>query len=440
MIQSARVFLLGLICILSANIAPVFATSTAKKLPVLDKMVAAVNGEAITESQLNRQTQILLTRLQQTTTLPPMSVLQKQLLERMILEKLQLQLASQDTIDIDETTLNHALQDIAIRDGLSLSQLQQFLEEQGVSFAQFKETVKTELMLSKVQQKELGQQITISKAEIDHFLNSPAGLDQSGAEYNLGHILITFPSDSPSKAQQQKTQQHAEQIVGELKAGANFAKMAMAKSASQHALNGGDLGWRKIESIPTTFVKIAPALQIGEIYGPIRDNSGFHIIKLLNKRAQTTPAGKSSAEAHVRQILIKTNEKKSDTEAQTLLTALRTRIINGTSFTTLAQQYSEEATATKGGDIGWVTEKGVVPEFYQAITKLKSGEISQPFKSPLGWHLVLMLEKRSAHVPSETMRNKAMEILYQRKFDELLVTWLRQLRNNAEVQTYLNEN
>ena len=164
----------------------------------------------------------------------------------------------------------------------------------------------------------------------------------------------------------------------------------------------------------------------------------FHIIKLLDKRTQT--AGKSKEEMRVRQILIKTNEKRSDAEAQAFLNKVRTQATNEASFAALAQKYSEEANATKGGDIGWVTEKAVVPEFYQAMSKLKPGEMSQPFKSALGWHLILVTEKRPAHVSSEAMRNKAMEILYQRKFDELLGTWLRQLRNDAEVEIYLNEN
>ncbi len=440
MIQFIRPGFLGLACILSISSYTLFAAPLSKKLPVLDKMVASVNSEAITESQLNQQTQLLLVRLRQAdAALPPLPVLRKQLLERMILEKLQLQLATVEGIEVDEPTLNQALQDIAARDNLALSQMQQFLEEQGIPFTQFRETIKTEITLSKIQQKEVGQHITVSKADIQHFLNSPAGLDQSGVEYRLGHILIPFPSEAPSKEQQQKTQERAEHIVKELKAGANFTKMAIAKSAGQQALNGGDLEWRKTESIPTAFVKVVPALQIGEIYGPIRDSSGLHIIKLLNKRSQQT-TGKSKEQAHIRQILIKTNEKRSDSEAEALLAKLRTQIINGASFTALAQRYSEEANGAKGGDIGWVTEKTVVPEFNQEILKLRAGEISQPFKSTLGWHLILVVEKKNECVSSEAMRNKAMEILYQRKFDEQLISWLRHLRNDAEVEIYLNEN
>lgn len=298
-------------------------------LSVLDRVVASVNSEAITESELNRQTQLLIVRLRQTeTSLPPMPVLRQQLLERMIMEKLQLQLAAIEGIKVDEKTLDQALNDIAVRDNLSRHQLQQFLEEQGVPFAHFRDTIKTEITLSRIQQKEIGQQITISKSDIDYFLNSPAGQDESGVEYHLGHILVALP-ESSSKEQSQKMETRAQSIVKELKEGADFAKTAIAISSDQQALKGGDLGWRKAASIPTSFVKIVPTLQIGEIYGPIRDNSGSHIIKLLDKR-------------------------------------------------------------------------------------------NQP-------------------VCSETVRSKAMEILYQRKFDELLVPWLRHLRSDAEIEIFLNE-
>jgi peptidyl-prolyl cis-trans isomerase SurA len=311
----------------------VAALPVQKKLPVLDRMVASVNNEAITESELNRQTELLLVRLRQTETpLPSLSVLHKQLLEKMILEKCQLQIAAAEGITVDEKAVDQAVAEIASRDNLSIAEMQQFLEEQGISFKQFRETIKTELLLSKIQQKEIGQRITISKAEVDHFLASPAGHDQSGTEYHLGHILIPLPEE-PSKAEVQKIETNAEAIAKELKHGADFAKIAIAKSAGQQALEGGDLGWRNIAAIPSTFAKITPTLRVGEVYGPIRNDSGYHIIKLLAKRSPT---------------------QKQQNPAQA--------------------------------------------------------------------------------------RNKAMDTLYQRKFDELVVTWLRHLRSEAEIKIYLNEN
>lgn len=315
------------------------AAPAQKKLPVLDRMVASVNNEAITESELNQQTELLLVRLRQTDTpMPSLPVLHKQLLEKMILEKCQLQLAAAEGITIDEKILNQTMHEIANRDNLSIMQMQAFLEEQGISFSQFRETIKTELLLSKIQQKEIGPRITISKTEVENFLASPAGQDQFGTEYRLGHILISLPEEpSNTRSIQEPTlmqiEAEANALVKELKRGADFAKTAMAKSAGQQALNGGDLGWRNTASIPSTFAKIAPTLRVGEIYGPIRNDSGYHIIKLLDKRSAGSTQQKTSINA----------------------------------------------------------------------------------------------------------RNKAMDTLYQRKFDELVVTWLRHLRSEAEIKIYLNE-
>jgi peptidyl-prolyl cis-trans isomerase SurA len=304
-----------------------------KKLPLLDRMIASVNNEAITASELNKQTELLLVRLRQTdTALPPLSELRKQVLEKMVLEKLQLQLASQEGVVIDDTALEKAIQDIAQRDSLSVSQLQQFLEEQAIPFSQFRQTIKTEMTLSKLHQKEIGQHISVSNRDIEQFLESPAGLDQNDAEYRLGHILIALPDETPSTAEQQKLEAKAETIVKELKGGSDFAKTAIAKSAGQQALTGGDLGWRKMAEMPTLFSKVVATLRAGEVYGPIRDSSGFHIIKLFEKR--------------------NLNAKK---------------------------------------------------------------------------------------VSAKEQRNKAMEFLYQRKFDEQLVSWLRRLRADAEIKIYLNE-
>ncbi len=309
------------------------ATTNAKHLPVLDRIVATVNREAITESELENQAQLLLLRLKQSDTpLPPMTELRQQLLERMILEKLQLQLAATEGIEIDDATLEQSMKEIAKRDGLTVHQMQQFLEEQGITPAQFRQTIKTEMTLSRLQAKTVGQQITVSKAEVENFLHSPAGHDQSGAEYHLGHILISPPNEEPSKQDIQQLENRAGDLAKELKNGANFSKLAIAKSAGQQALTGGDLGWRKIGEIPSTFVKVVPTLKVGEVYGPIRDNSGFHIIKLLEKRNPETQ-----------------------------------------------------------------------------------------------------------HASAETLRNKATEILYQRKFDESLVSWLRHLRADSKVEIYLNE-
>lgn len=403
----------------------------------LDRMVATVNNDTITGSELEYQTNLLLLRLKQNANeLPPMAEFKKQILERMIMEKVQLQIASETGIDVDETTLNQTLDEIASRDGMPLSQMHEFLEEQGIPFHYFKDTVKKELILSKLQQKEVGQHISISKTDIEHFLNSPQGQDRTGCEYRLGHILITLP-DAPSPQEIASAKKEAEELKKQLSGGSNFNTIAMSKSAGPQALQGGDLGWKKGTELPTLFAKQALVMAVNEVYGPIRNTSGFHLIKLLDKRNQNESPEKTQTATRVRQILIKTDDKKSDQEAKTLLTRLRTQINQGASFNTIAKKYSEEqGSASKGGDLGWVTQQSVLKPFYAHISSLKVGDLSEPFKTELGWHLIQIVERKTQKNTSEVMRGKAMDILYQRKFDDQLTSWLKRIREEAEVKVY----
>lgn len=277
-----------LICLSLSITAPLAFAKSANDFPVLDRIVAVVNQDAIPESELNRQMQLLLVRLRQSEmTLPPLTVLRKQLLDKLVLEKLQLQMAKENNIDVTEDALNEAMNDIASRDSLTVQQMQKFLEEQGITITQFRESIKNEMILSKLQQREVGQSITISKSEIEHFMKSPAGLDQSGLEYRLGHILISLP-ETPSPEKVAIAKKKAEELVKQLNGGGDFAQMAMAKSAGPQALNGGDLGFRKMQEMPTLFAKLAPTLNKGQVLGPIHNESGFHIIKLLDKRSADT--------------------------------------------------------------------------------------------------------------------------------------------------------
>lgn len=412
-----------------------------QKLPVLDRVVATVNQEAIPESELNRQMNLLMLRIKQSDNeTPPLAQLKKQLLDKIILEKIQLQKAEEEGIKIEEKEVDHAIQQIASRDNLSSEQLQEFLEEQGVPFEQFRSNIKNELLISKLQQRELGQNINISPSEIEQFLNSPAGQDQSGAEYHLHHILIALP-ETPSAENIQKAKKEAQEILAQLRKGADFNKTAMGQSKSQHALNGGDLGWRKAAELPTIFANIVPALQVGEIYGPLQNTSGFHIIKLVDKRIEGVRTSSIMVKKHhVRQILIKPSDKLSDSEAKAVVAKLREELAQGADFTQLARKHSHElSSATKGGDLGWITKGSAFPPiFYQNVAKLQAGQISQPFKSSLGWHLVQVTEIRNELAPSSAMRNRATDLLYQRKMEERLGTWLRRARDEAEVAIYLN--
>ena len=255
--------------------------------PVLDRLVASVNGEAITESDLNMRTKLLMLHLNAEANIPSIETMQKQLLEKMIIEKLQLQLATPEELKADPEAVAAHLADIATQDNLSVEEFKSFLADQDINFEKFRQWIQNEITLSKVQQREIGQSIHVSQTEISNFLNSAAGQDQIGIEYRLGHILIALPdpatTDSIAKAREE-----SQALVKALKQGANFSKLAMEKSAAAHALEGGDLGWHKVASLPTLFAKRVPALSVGTIEGPIEDSSGFHIIKLLDKRQSTT--------------------------------------------------------------------------------------------------------------------------------------------------------
>jgi peptidyl-prolyl cis-trans isomerase SurA len=302
--------------------------SSSEKFQSLDRMVAIVNNDTITGSELEYQTSLLLLRLKQNENeLPPMAEFKKQILERMIIENIQLQIASESGIDIDEATLNQTLEEIASRDGMPLSQMSEFIEEQGIPFTYFRETVKKELILSRLQQREIGQHISVSKTDVEHFLNSPQGQDKTGYEYRIGHILIALPN-TPSPEEIESAKKEAEELKKQLRSGASFKTLAMSKSAGPQALNGGDLGWKKGTELPSLFAKQVLSMGVNEIYGPIRNTSGFHLIKLLEKR----------------------NENGNNTK--------------------------------------------------------------------------------------DAMRGKAMDILYQRKFEDQLTSWLRRIREDAEVKIY----
>lgn len=256
-----------------------------EKLPVLDRIVATVNRDAISESELNRQTQVLLLRLRQSDMeLPSFETVRKQLLDKLILEKVQLQMAKEQGISVTDEELNAAIEDIAKRDKLSTDQMYDILKEQGMTEDQFKDNIKNEMIISRLQQREIGHQIIISNSDVEQFLNSPHGQDHTGVEYRLGHILISLP-ETPTTEQVTQAQKKAEDLVKQLKAGGDFAQIAMAKSSGPQALNGGDLGFRTRQELPTLFAKLIGNLNKGELMGPVRNDSGFHIIKLLDKRS-----------------------------------------------------------------------------------------------------------------------------------------------------------
>jgi len=401
----------------------------------LNKIAATVGNDIITTSELSNKTNLIINNLsKQNISLPPRKILEHQVLNKIILDKIQLQMAQQLAITVDSTSVNQTIEDLAKQEHSTIAEYKQKIQAEGIKFEDFREHIKTELTISRLQQREISNEIRISNADIDGYLNSPAGQDNSGTEYNLGHILIIAP-EQPTPAALKKAEIKATNLVNELKKGKDFKQIAMANSADMRALDGGDLGWRQLNEIPTIFVKHVPNMQINEIIGPIQSASGFHIIKLYNKRS-----GKKAdySELRVRQILIKPSNNTSEQEAKTILSTLRKQITQGQDFAKLAEKRSEELqTAVKGGDLGWITEASVIPEFWDNIIKLPIGEVSEPFKTELGWHLVQVTERRNADHSKDALRNRATEILRERKFNEMLEIWLKKIRDEAKVDVLL---
>lgn len=401
----------------------------------LNKIAAIVGNEIITVKELKDKTKLIINNLsEQNIALPPQTVLEHQVLNKMILDLIQLQMAKQFAIEVDSISVNQAIEDLAKQQQLSVAEYKKSIEQHGMKFADFREHIKTELTISRLQQREIGNEIRISNTEIDSYLNSPEGQDNSGIEYHLGHILITAP-ETPSEKKLKNTEAKAKKLVADLKQGSDFKQLAMANSSDIKALDGGDLGWRQLKEIPTIFTKQVPNMQINEILGPIQSASGYHIIKLYGKRF-----GKKQdyLELKAKQILIKPNDTTSDQEAKNLLLNLRQQIIQGDDFSKIAAQKSQEIhTANKGGDLGWISESAVLPEFWKNINKLSENQISQPFKTESGWHLVQIISKRSSNNSTEIARNQAGEILRERKFHEMLEIWLKKIRDEAKVDVLL---
>ncbi len=403
----------------------------------LDRIVAVAEDDVILESELERQVDAIVRRFRaQGAPLPPLSILRRQVLERMILRSLQLQLAKKAGIEVDDETLRQALLDLAHRNGMDLDAFRQAVEAQGMDYAAFVDNLREELVLKRLRASQVDSRIQVSEREITHFLETEAQSDpRQASEYRLGHILIATP-EAASPTVIQKAREKAERLVAELRQGLDFHQAAIAMSDGAQALKGGDLGWRKLDQIPTLFAERVPKMRKGEIAGPIRSPSGFHIIKLLDRKGGEKHI---VVETHVRHILIKPNEIIDDAEARRRLNLIRQRLEAGEDFAALAQAYSDDtASAVKGGDLGWITADAVVPPFAKAMNRLKKGEISEPVQTPFGWHLIQVLDRKQRDDTPEYRKKRAREILTRRKIEEETELWLRKLRDEAYVEIHLD--
>ena len=418
---------LALICSAQAPAAAFSANTTE-----LDRIVAVVDDDVITRTELNDKLESVEKQLrQQNVALPGEDTLRKQVLERLILTHIQLQLAARSGIQVDDDTLNRTISTVAAQNKLTLSEFRNVLERDGVDFAQFREEMRDEIILRKLRQRQVDSRITVTNQEIDNLLAAQKRQGNISDEYRVGHILIALPEAATPK-QIQAAREKAQMVLSELRHGADFGKTAITFSDGQQALDGGDLGWRRAGELPTMFSDVVLQLKVGEISDLIRSSSGFHIIKLLDHRGGDRHI---TTQTHARHILIRPNELISDDDARRKLEEIRDRIEHGEDFAAMAKAYSDDkANSGNGGDLGWINPGDMDPDFEAAMDALQPNQLSQPVRTRFGWHLIEVLGRRNQDITEEFERTKAREQIYQRKIEEESMNWLRRLRDEAYVE------
>ena len=401
-----------------------------------DRIVAVVGDEVITQYDLRQRYASALKQLQkQNTNLPPQDVLERQLLERMIMDRVQMQFARETGLKVDDAQLDQAMTRIAANNKLTPQQFRLALEKDGVNYATFREEIRGELTMVRLREREVEGKILVSDGEVDLYLANQASTG-ANEEYQLAHILLRAP-ESASPEQLQKLKLRGEQALKRAKEGVSFAELAASYSDAPDALQGGDIGLRPLDRLPQLYAETAARMQPGEVSDLLRSSAGFHIIKLLAKRGGSGPV--SVQQTHARHILIRVNEIVSETEARRKMENLRERLVNGGDFAELARLYSQDGSAGKGGDLGWVSPGDTVPEFERAMDALKDNELSPVVQTPFGMHLIQVLERRQRDVSEERKRAVARQALRERRLDESYQEWLRQLRDRAYVEIRLDE-
>ena len=414
----------------------------AQRIGLVDRIVAVVNNEVVTSSELSERIAIAERQLKrQNTPVPDPGLLERQVLERLVLEKAQLQMAKETGLRIDEVQLDRTLAKIAENNKMTLAAFRQTLERDGLKFDRFREEIRNEIMVTRLREREVDDKIQISDSEIDLYLAEAEGpaASQGDVEFNFAHVLIRLPEQATPESIQ-AARGRAEKVIAEAKGGADFARLVASFSDAPDALTGGNMGWRALDRLPEVFAGALKELRPGEVTPVLRSPAGFHVLKLLERRGAASPLSTAPVQqTHARHILIKTNEVVSENDAKRRLADLRERIVNGADFAEMARAQSEDSTATKGGDLDWIYRGDTVPDFERAMDELKPGQISQPVKSPFGYHLIQVIDRRVADVSTERRRLQARQALRERRADEAYQDWLRQLRDRTYVELRLED-
>jgi peptidyl-prolyl cis-trans isomerase SurA len=406
---------------------------------LVDRIVAVVNKEVITLSELNAAIVTVERQLRrQGTPAPPRAVLERQMLERLIVDKAQLQRARDTGIRIDELQLDRAVQRIAENNKLTLADFRRALERDGVPFDAWRQDLREQIMVSRLRERDVDEKIQVSDSEVDLFLEEMKA-NPARAEYNASHILVRVPEQS-SPERIEEARARALKARAEAASGVDFARLAATYSDAPDALEGGVIGWRAHQRLPELFAGALSRMKPGEVTEPLRSPAGFHVIKLHERRDGAGGAA-PVAQTRARHILVRTSELVSEGEARRRIADLRDRIVNGNGdFAELAKAHSDDAgSAARGGELDWIHPGDTVPDFERALQELKPGELSPPVRTPFGYHLIQVLERRAGDVNQERRRLEARKVLRERKGEEAYEEWLRQLRDQAYVELRLEE-
>lgn len=401
----------------------------------LDRIIAIVEDDVILDRELQAEVDVIAQRIQASNAMvPPAYILRKQVLEKLIVEKLQRQLAERSGITLNDEMLANAAADIARRNNMTPEQFRAELAKQSISYSSFLENLRNEVVINQLRGREIGSRVNVTDREVEHFLETESKQGGEASQYHLGHILVATP-EGASASVIQKAKRKAEEIVADLRQGRDFVQVAMSRSDSSEALTGGDLGWRSINEVPTLFVDEVGNMQQGDVSDPIRSPSGFHVIKMLELKGVNQQH--IVTKTQVRHILIKTNELINDEEAKKRLLALKRRINDGDSFEELARSHSDDkGSALNGGSLDWVAPGALVPEFETAMNALAIGDISRPIQTQFGWHLIQVLDRKQQDDSEEYRKDQAREAIRKRKIEEETELWLRRLRDEAYVEIF----
>jgi peptidyl-prolyl cis-trans isomerase SurA len=420
-------------CILLALSSLANAIETPKQIQPIDEIVAVVNDDVITRHELDTRLVVVVSQLKkQGTPLPEATILEKQILERMIGDLLQQQFAKETGLRVDDAQLDKAIVRIAQQNKIpSLNEFRSKIEQDGVDFNKFREEIRSEILSTRLREREIDSKLVISDNEIDNYISNQAKQVGKGEELNLAHIMVVVPEQA-SAEKIQTYKQRAEQALAKLNSGSPFAQVAAGYSDASDALQGGNLGWRSADRLPAMFVEAIQKLHPGELTGILRSPNGFHILKLIERRSKD--AAVVISQTHARHILIKTSELVPESEAKSRLAEVKQKIDNGADFAEQAKLYSEDGSAAQGGDLGWLSPGDTVPEFEGPMDALKIGQISGLVQSGFGWHLIQVIERRDADVSSEQKKLQARNAIRAFRSDEAFQDWLRQLRDRATVE------